>query len=114
MSVCYMNLYDFEAAEDAINSAMEISDESLYHNQLAMIFEREGDFETAVNVLKEAIDLFGKDYILNYNLATIEFNSGDFESATKNFEIAYEIKPSAELKNLIEYVKGEKFKGELN
>lgn len=105
MSVSYMNLGDLESAKEAIDSAIQISDEAIYQNQLAMIAERDGDSESALKILKKAMDSFGDDYILNYNFATIQFNLGNIDAAIENFEKAYELKPSDELKNIIDFVK---------
>ena len=105
LSLCYVNLRDIDSALDAIQKAIEIEDIGIYHNQLAIIYQEMGNMDLAKEEIENAIDKFGPDYYLNFNLATIQYNEGDLESAIGNFEIAYEQNPNEELKNIIDTLK---------
>lgn len=105
LSVAYANLNDLDAALDAISEALEKNDLGIYHNQLALIFDRMGDTKKAISELENTIDLFGPDYYLNYNLATMQYNSGNIDAAIGNFEIANEQNPNEQLAELIDTLK---------
>lgn len=105
LSLCYVNLNDFEPALDAIKKAIEIEDIGIYHNQLAIIYQGLGNIELAKKEIEETIDKFGPDYYLNFNLGTIQYNEGNIEAALGNFEIAYEIDSNPELGEIIEQIK---------
>lgn len=105
ISLCHYNLGNIEAAIEAIDTALGINDIPVYHNQLALLYEKSGDAERAIKELENTIDITGPDYLLNYNLATMQYNLGDSESALVNFEIAYEINQDESLREIIDYLK---------
>lgn len=105
MSLCYYNLDDVDEGIEAIDRAIEINDLPVYHNQLALLYEKSGDTSSAISELEKTIDRTGPDYLLNYNLATLQYNLGDRESALANFEIAYDKNPTDKLKEIIDYLK---------
>ena len=51
--------------------------------------------------LEYALEKFGTDYYLNFNLGTILYNQGDIQGAIENFEEAYRLEPSDELLDII-------------
>ncbi len=105
LSLCYYNLGDIDEGINAIDSAIEINDIPVYHNQLALLYESSGDTSRAIEELENTIDSSGPDYLLNYNLATMQYNLGFRVSALTNFEIAYEQNPTEQLKEIIDYLK---------
>ena len=50
---------------------------------------------------ENALEKFGTDYYLNFNLGTILYNQGNTEEAIENFEEAYRVEPSEELLDII-------------
>lgn len=107
LSVCYINLGELEAAFDAIYSAIDIKDDPVYQNQLAIYFQRAGEDKQAKKVLENAIDKFGEDYYLNFNLGTVLYNEGDTKKAIKSFESAYKIEENPELLEIINELKSQ-------
>lgn len=105
LSLCYVNLGDFEGALDAIKKSIDIKDLAVYHNQLAIVYQGLGNMNLAKKEIEETIDKFGPDYYLNFNLGTIQYNEGDIKSAIGNFEIAYELDSNPELGDIIEQLK---------
>lgn len=105
LSLTYGNLKDFDGALDAINTAIEIEDMGIYHNQKAIIFQGQGRMDLAKSELENALEKFGNYYYLNFNLGTILYNQGDIEGAVENFEDAYELEPSEELLDIINQLK---------
>lgn len=105
LSICYYYLGLFEDGIDAIKRSLEIEESPIYKNQLALFYQQVGSLDLARKELEEAIDTYGPDYFLNYNLATIQYQSGYKDAALGNFEIAYDIDPNPDLGNLIEQLK---------
>lgn len=101
LSLVYTNLEDYEGALESIENAIEIEDIKAYHNQKAIIYQYLGESEKAKKELEDAIDRLGPDYYLNVNLGTMYYNEGNLEAAIGNFEIANEIEPNDELRDLI-------------
>ncbi|WP_054252484.1 tetratricopeptide repeat protein [Neofamilia massiliensis] len=105
LSICYYYLGLFEDGIDAIKRSLEIEESPIYKNQLALFYQQVGSLDLARKELEEAIDTYGPDYFLNYNLATIQYQTGFKDAALGNFEIAYDIDPNPDLGNLIEQLK---------
>lgn len=105
LSICYYYLGLFEDGIDAIKRSLEIEESPIYKNQLALFYQQVGSLDLARKELEEAIDTYGPGYFLNYNLATIQYQTGYKDAALGNFEIAYDIDPNPDLGNLIEQLK---------
>ncbi|NLD16916.1 MAG: tetratricopeptide repeat protein [Tissierellia bacterium] len=101
LSLCYGNLKEYDASLDAINIAIEMEDISIYHNQKAIAYQGQGHLDLARAELENALEKFGTDYYLNFNLGTILYNQGNTEEAIENFEEAYRVEPSEELLDII-------------
>ncbi|NLY20765.1 MAG: hypothetical protein GXZ08_05745 [Tissierellia bacterium] len=111
MSTCYLNLNDIEFAFESIYKAIEISPEREYFNQLAIINNAIGDIETAIKVLEDAIEEYGEDYYIDYNLATLLYQAGRLNKSLVYFEKANAIKSSDELQNIIDMLEKEVLNG---
>ena len=101
LSLCYGNLGEYDSSLDAINAAIEIEDINIYHNQKAIVYQGQGHLDLAKEELEYALEKFGTDYYLNFNLGTILYNQGDIQGAIENFEEAYRLEPSDELLDII-------------
>ncbi|MDO5027954.1 MAG: tetratricopeptide repeat protein [Bacillota bacterium] len=105
LSLAYYYLGLYEDSLAAIKKAIEIEDSKIYRNQVAISYQQLGRPDLAKKEIEEAIDSFGPDYFLNYNLASIFYQEGHKEAALGNFEIAYEIDPNPDLAQIIDQLK---------
>lgn len=101
LSLCYTNIQDFDAAMDSINSAIELEKLSIYYNQKAIVYQGMGNMDLAKLELEKALEQFGTDYYLNFNLGTILYNQGNINGALENFEESYNLEPSKDLLDII-------------
>ncbi|MDO5725130.1 MAG: tetratricopeptide repeat protein [Tissierellia bacterium] len=101
MSICYLELKQLDKARDCIKKALKLNECKEYLNQLALIYKEAKKLNEAIEILERAIDKYGSDYYLNYNLGVIQLELGDRESAMINFEIANDINPTDKLNQIL-------------
>lgn len=106
-SLVYLNLGYLDESLKSINLALSIREDLAYFNQKALVFQAMAKAKDAIKVLEQAIDKFGPDYYLNYNLASLYYQENDLKTAIGNYEIAYSISPSEDLKMLIDQLEEE-------
>lgn len=100
-SIINYNLGYYEQSNIQIEKAIELNKREEYYNQAALNNVALDDVKKAINWFEKGIVELGDKYTLNYNLGLLYYNLNDAKYK-EYLKRAYNLKPSEELKSLLE------------